>query len=193
MIDLSQTVIPKSDQTNADDLISGPRTITITAVKMYASDEQPVGIHYENDGGRPYKPNKSMRRVLIAAWGPDGAQYVGRAMTIYLDRTVTWGGAEVGGIRISHLSHIERRMTMALTATKKSRKAFVVDPLLMTISADQAWLEDIKSAENLADLKTVYGTAWKASSTKEGKDKMEAAYKKRTAELNIADAQKEPA
>lgn len=191
MIDLSRTVIPKSDQTNADDLIAGPRTITVTAVKMLSSEEQPVGISYEGDDGKPYKPCKSMRRVLIAAWGADGAQYVGRSMTIYLDRAVTWGGAEVGGIRISHLSHIGRRMTMALTATKKSRKAYVVDPLVVADNPAQyepdecakEWLSDIAAAETIADLKTVFGAAYKAGRSKDEKTAFKAAYDARTIEL----------
>ena len=191
MIDLSRTVIPKSDQTNADDLIAGPRTITVTAVKMLSSEEQPVGISYEGDDGKPYKPCKSMRRVLIAAWGADGAQYIGRSMTIYLDRTVTWGGAEVGGIRISHLSHIGRRMTMALTATKKSRKAYVVDPLVVADNPAQyepdecakEWISDIAAAETIADIKTVFGAAYKAGRSKQEKDAFKAAYDARTSEL----------
>lgn len=191
MIDLSRTVIPKSDQTNADDLIAGPRTITVTAVKMLSSEEQPVGISYEGDDGKPYKPCKSMRRVLIAAWGADGAQYVGRSMTIYLDRAVTWGGAEVGGIRISHLSHIGRRMTMALTATKKSRKAYVVDPIVVADNPAQyepdecakEWLSDIAAAETIADLKTVFGAAHKAGRSKDEKTAFKAAYDARTIEL----------
>ena len=192
MIDLSRTVIPKSDQTNADDLIAGPRTITVTAVKMLSSEEQPVGISYEGDDGKPYKPCKSMRRVLIAAWGADGAQYVGRSMTIYLDRAVTWGGAEVGGIRISHLSHIGRRMTMALTATKKSRKAYVVDPLVVADNpapsdpSDQfikEWLSDIAAAETIADLRVVFGAAYKAGRSKDEKTAFKAAYDARTIKL----------
>ena len=132
-----------------------------------------------------------MRRVLIAAWGADGAQYVGRSMTIYLDRAVTWGGAEVGGIRISHLSHIGRRMTMALTATKKSRKAYVVDPIVVADNPAQyepdecakEWLSDIAAAETIADLKTVFGAAYKAGRSKDEKTAFKAAYDARTIEL----------
>lgn len=35
-MDLSKTIIPKSDQLNADDLISGPKTIKIRDVKAEA-------------------------------------------------------------------------------------------------------------------------------------------------------------
>lgn len=128
MNDMLPTIIPKSDQTNADDFLTGPRTITITGVTI-RSGEQPISIHYEGDNGKPYKCCKSMARVLVNAWGPDSKAYVGRAMTLYRDPSVTWAGMAVGGIRISHLSDIDSKMTMALTATKQSRKPYTVQPL----------------------------------------------------------------
>ena len=129
-MDISGTVTPKSDQLNSDDLISGPRTITITRVAAdVGSTEQPVSVYFEGDNNKPYKPCKSMRRVMIACWGKMATEYVGRSMTLYRDPTVTWGGMEVGGIRISHMSHIENDMTMALTATKKARKPYTVKVL----------------------------------------------------------------
>lgn len=127
-LDISKTIAPKSDQLNADDLIGGPRTITITAIRL-AAEDQPVSIHFEGDEGKPYKPCKSMRRVLVKAWGADGAQYSGRSMTLYLDESVRFGGAAVGGIRISHLSHISKSLTMALTATRATKKAYTVGVL----------------------------------------------------------------
>ena len=107
-LDISKTIAPKSEQLNADDLIAGPRTITVTSVKIVAED-QPVAIHFAGDEGKPYKPCKSMRRVLVRAWGATGRNYVGKSMTLFLDEQVRFGGAAVGGIRISHLSHIESR------------------------------------------------------------------------------------
>lgn len=128
MTDLSTTIVPKSDQMNSDDLISGPRTIRVAKVSL-TGEEQPVAISYEGDGGKPFKPCKVMRRVLVALWGPDANNYVGRSMTLYRDPNVKFGGMAVGGIRISHLSHIEREQTMALTETRASRKPFTVKPL----------------------------------------------------------------
>ena len=66
---LRDTILAKSDQLNADDIIGTGITITVTAVKRGDSAEQPVVIHYQGDNGRPYKPCKTMRRVLIAGWG----------------------------------------------------------------------------------------------------------------------------
>lgn len=131
-MDMRPTITPKSDQLNADDLIAGPRTVTITAVKAApGSAEQPVAVYFEGDNGKPYMPCKSMRRVMVAVWGPDASQYAGRAMTLYRDPEVTWGGMAVGGIRISHMSGMDREMVLALTATKKARKPYRVQPLVI--------------------------------------------------------------
>lgn len=128
MSDMASAIIPKSDQANADDFLTGPRTIRVTAVTVKPG-EQPVSVHFEGDDGKPYKPCKSMCRVMVNAWGPDSGKYVGRSMTLYRDASVKWGGMDVGGIRISHLSDIDGPMTMALTATRGSRKPFTVKPL----------------------------------------------------------------
>lgn len=127
--DLSKTIAPKSDQLNADDLIGGSRTITVTAVSLCSEADQPIAINFEGDGGKPYKPCKSMRRVLVHVWGRDGAGYVGRSMTIFRDEGVKFGGMAVGGIRISHMSNLDKEVTMALTATRASRKPYVVKPI----------------------------------------------------------------
>ena len=129
MNDMKQTIIPKSDQLNADDLISGPRTITITGVSIKGGQEQPVAISFDGDDGKPYKACKSMCRVMVMAWGADSKKYIGRSMTLYRDPSVKWGGMEVGGIRISHMSDIDSTLTMALTATRSSRKPFTVKPI----------------------------------------------------------------
>lgn len=136
MTDLSRTIAPKSDQMNADDLIPGPMTIVVTEVTQGNSPEQPISIYFEGDNGKPYKPCKSMRRVLVQLWGKDGAQYPGRAMTLYRDPSVKFGGMEVGGIRISHMTGLDSPVTMALTATKASRKPFTVKPLAMPTGGD---------------------------------------------------------
>ena len=132
MTDLSKTIEPKSDQINADDLIAGPKNIKITKVSACpGSAEQPIAIYFEGDNGKPYKPCKSMRRVLVNIWGADGGEYVGRSMTLYRDDKVVFGGLAVGGIRISHVSNIDRDVTLVLTASKASRKPFVVQPLVI--------------------------------------------------------------
>lgn len=132
MIDMRKTVVPKSDQLNADDLIGGSVTITITGAKEVSGD-QPIAINYEGDNGKPYKPCKSMRRVMMRAWGNDALQYVGKKMTLFCDPKVKFGGSEVGGIRISHMSDVEGGFSMPITVSRASRKQYTVKPL----TADQ--------------------------------------------------------
>lgn len=127
-MDLTETIAPKSDQLNAEDLLTGPRTFTIEKVTA-GSAEQPVNVHLVEMPGRPYRPSKSMRRVMVDAWGKETAPYAGRRLTLYRDPEVTFGRDKVGGIKISHLSHIEKRRTVALTITRGKRAPFTVEPL----------------------------------------------------------------
>jgi len=126
-MDLSATIEADSTQVNADDLVE-PRVVTITGVSKGTAD-QPVNIELAEFPGRAYRPCKSMRRVMVFAWGADASAYIGRRMEIYNDRSVKWGGQAVGGIRIKALSHIEKRLTLALTETRGKRSPFVVEPL----------------------------------------------------------------
>ena len=127
-MDITPTIAPNSDQVNADDLIAGPQTVTITGVKK-GSIEQPVFIELAEFPKRTYRPSKTMRRVLVAAWGPKAETYIGRRMTIYRDPKVTFGGETVGGIKISHLSHIDRTLTLALTASRGHKGNVTIEPL----------------------------------------------------------------
>lgn len=101
---LLQTIVAKSDQLNAVDLVGGPITVEVCKVSK-CDGEQPVAIDI-GSGRQPYKPCKSMRRVLIACWGSNPSVWIGRKMTLFCDPSVKWGGESVGGIRISHLSHL---------------------------------------------------------------------------------------
>ena len=144
-IDMSKTVVPKSDQMNADDLISGPVTLTITAISATESSDQPISISFDGDNNRPYKPCKSMRRVMIACWGNKGQDYVGNSMTLFNDPTVKWAGKDIGGIRISHMSHIPAEKEVLLTTTRGARKPYLVQPLIM------ASPDDIQAGEEAAN------------------------------------------
>lgn len=134
MVDLTDTIKAKSDQLNADD-ITDPITITVTGVSKAVGD-QPISISYQGDNGKPYKPCKSMRRVLVHVWGKDGNKYVGQSMTLYRDPTVKFGGMEVGGIRISKMTGLTSTITLALTASKANKKPYMVEPLTVAKQAN---------------------------------------------------------
>ena len=125
---LRDTIIPKSDQLNADDLIAGSMTITVSGVSR-GNPENPLVINFQNDNGRPFKPCKTVRKLLVFAWGEDGNQWVGRGMVLYCDPSVKWAGKAVGGIRVSHLSHIPKPLEVNLTATRGKKSLYKINIL----------------------------------------------------------------
>lgn len=127
-LDISHTIVSKSDQLNADQLLGGPITITVSAIRI-AEGDQPVVIQYHNDNGRPYKPCLSMRKILAFAWGTDASQWVGRSITLYNDPEVMFGGKKVGGIRISHLSHIKGDITASITVARGKKREMTIKKL----------------------------------------------------------------
>lgn len=157
--DLRSTIIPKSDQLNSEQLLAGPMTVRVTDVRIGNSDEQPISVHYEGEAGRPFKPCKTMRKVLILAWGPDGREWAGKSMSLYCDPQVKFGGAEVGGIRISHLSDIDRDIQVSLTATKGKKALHTIKRLQVQSGLSAAQIADwtaaidAAAAEELDDIK----------------------------------------
>lgn len=128
---INMAIEPKSDQQNYDDFLTGTKTIIITGVKSTgkANDPQPVSVGYQGDNGRPFMPCKSMRRVMVRVWGSDAAGYVGKSMTLFGDPDVIFAGKKVGGIRISHMSHINDVIMVPLSASKTKRLLYKVEPL----------------------------------------------------------------
>ena len=186
MNDMTSVIVPKSDQINADDLIGGTMTITINEVRIKGGQEQPVSIYFAGSD-KAFRPCKSMSRVLVAAWGPDAKKYVGRSLTLYRDPKVKWAGMEVGGIRISHMSDLERPMTMVLTMTKGSRAPYVVKPLEVpakrkdgefTLADARRWIAD---AVDLSELEH----AWKQRNMAQFRDQLRSELEARKAELSI--------
>jgi len=153
-IDVTDAIKPKSDQLNADDLIAGPITVEISKVSK-RQGEQPVAVSYIGDNGKPYYPCKSMTRVFVHAWGKYAEKWVGKKLTLFRDPKVTWAGAEVGGIRISHMSDIPHDLTMSLTASKQSKKPYTVKLLVESASAPKVDKSDAakkKAAEIIAEI-----------------------------------------
>ncbi len=180
--DLRPTIIPKSDQLNAEQLLGGPMTVTVSDVKVSDSGEQPVVVHYLGENGRPFKPCKTMRKVLIHAWGKDGRQWIGRAMTLYNDPSVKFGGDDVGGIRISHMTDIDRDVKVSLTSTRGKKAKYEIKRLASRIAGQ---LSDIKTAVNVEDLKEVFGASYKATKDASERAQLKTAYHARMADLTV--------
>ena len=127
-MDITESLAANSAQQNYDEYLAGPKTVTVAEVRQ-GTAEQPVNVELVEFPGKPFKPAKSVRRVLAAAWGTDASKWTGRRLTIYGDPSVRYGGKEVGGLRVSHVSHIDKPITVALTVTRGKRAPFTVQPL----------------------------------------------------------------
>ena len=121
------TAEPRSDQINADDLVGSPRTYTIIGVRE-GTAEQKYDLMLEGET-RVWRPPLTVLRTLIKCWGDDAAEWQGKRATLYCDDTVTFGKDQVGGIRVSHVSGIDKPTTVSVTATRGRRKKITVQPL----------------------------------------------------------------
>lgn len=149
--DLRPTIVPKSDQLNAEQLLGGSMTVTVSEVRMGAGQEQPVIVHYAGEEGRPFKPCLTMRKVLIHAWGSNGNEWAGRSMILYNDPSVKWGNDEVGGVRISHMTDIERDIKVSLTTTRGKKAKYEVKRMERAPTLPVV-LEAIAAASNKATM-----------------------------------------
>ena len=127
-MDISDSLAANSNQQNYDEYLAGPKTVTVSEVKK-GTAEQPVEVHLSEFPGKPFKPAKTVRRLLAKVWGTDASQWAGRRLTIYGDPEVRYGGKSVGGLRVSHVSHIDKPVEVLLTESRGKKRAHTVHPL----------------------------------------------------------------
>ena len=75
-----------------------------------------------------------MLRLLFKAWGDESDNWIGRRVTLYGDPDVRFGSDAVGGIRVSHMSHLPegKPLKVKLTASRGKRILYTVEPLRET-------------------------------------------------------------
>jgi hypothetical protein len=160
--DISHTIIAKSDQLNACDLLGGPITVSVQKVDVRKGKEQPVSIHI-GEGRQPFKPCKSVLRVLAKLWGIDSSKWTGRSMTLYCDETVTWAGERCGGIRVSHLSHIPGKQEIPIRASQHKVLKVIIHPLKSTPEIKLITIDQRKELASMAEHKGITMEALKAT------------------------------
>ena len=186
-MDLSKTIIPRSDQLNFEDVQTSSITAVIKSVRA-GNKEQPVFIDLEGFDGRPYKPSKSMRRVLIGGWGNDGHTWAGKSLTIVGDATVKYGGVAVGGIKVKAMSDIEASFSLMLTESRGRRKEHRVERLEVKSKPEPlAWFSEAAITATAERLEFIYDKTKAAlSENTESLSKAEQVYKSRKSELEAA-------
>lgn len=153
-----------TDQLNYEDFIGGvTRLVTIAGVEKGRKEAQ-YDISIEGDD-RYWRPPATVLKQLVLAYGDEGANWVGKSAILYGDPDVKMKGVKVGGIRVSHLSHIEEPLTASLTITRGQVGKFVVDPMPETqmriLRLRQEWktADPARKAAIQAEVAKLSGTA----------------------------------
>lgn len=117
-----------TDQLNYEDFLGGvTRIVTIAKVEKGRKEAQ-YDIAIEGDD-RYWRPPATVLKLLKLAYGDEAADWIGKSARLYGDPDVKMKGVKVGGIRVSHLSHIDKPLHAPLTVTRGQTAVFTVDPL----------------------------------------------------------------
>ena len=138
MVDITKYTFSQGVQTNADDLLAAPRTILVTDVVETDNAKQPLAVCYEGDAGKPFLPCLTMRKLIAAIWGAESDKWRNQYMTLYRDPTVKMGPDDVGGVRISHMTGIDKTVSVMLLEKRGKRKTYTIFPLVVKTKSDES-------------------------------------------------------
>lgn len=127
MADISHTLASNSDQLDAADLTEAGGVYTITAVTVTQGD-QPVNVSL-SEFPRPWRPAKTVRRILARLWGADSQAWIGKRVHLYNDPTVKWAGEAVGGVRVRAASGIDKAAHVTLPTSRGKYGKYTIQPL----------------------------------------------------------------
>lgn len=128
------SVVPKSDQWNADDFLGGPRTFTVTGAQPRKDEPDKFEVTLAESNTKVWRPPNGMASVLIQLWGNDSTAWNGKRVTLFTDPSVKFGKETPGGIRISHMSDIGDKPASPLIRVARGRKApYTVQPLIEAV------------------------------------------------------------
>lgn len=152
--DLEKAIAPKSDQLNSVDLVSGDITVEILNITHFPGDKQRYHFDIEGYPGRPWKPCKTMLRLLFHIWSKEAkrkvspSEWIGRSVGLYCDDTVQYGGKKDPGIRVNGLSHISKPYTLEVAITRGKYKTVTINPITTpALTAEEAKYVEVVSAE----------------------------------------------
>lgn len=162
-----------SAQINADDILSGPVTVTITDAVESTSD-QPLFVSVAEFPNKTYRPSLTMRKVLGAVMGDETDDWIGRRVTLFRNPEIKFGREKVGGIQISHVSGIGGPMEVSVLVKRGARETFRVDPLPDT--PQRSWLSELELAAGDIDaLRAIHSAARAAGASADVLGRIEAA------------------
>ena len=123
----------KSDRLNFEDFIMGSQEFTISKLgrKVDQGNVRLLMI-FEGRESTPYWVPKGMVKCLSnpEGWGEsEFSEWIGRKVRLFGEPTVVYAGKELGGIRISHISHIAAPYSTKITERRGVRIDYVISPL----------------------------------------------------------------
>lgn len=132
----------KTDRFNYEHFISGPKTLKVSRLGKKVDQGKPrLLVFFEGHEDTPYWVPLGMAKCIASpdGWGESPfADWVGRSMTLFGEPTVQYGGKELGGVRVSHLSHIEKPYTTKISIRRGVRIDYEILPLKVAASAATA-------------------------------------------------------
>lgn len=123
----------KSDRLNFEDFIMGSQDFTIAKLgrKVDQGNVRLLMI-FEGREATPYWVPKGMVKCLSnpEGWGEsEFSEWIGRKVRLFGEPTVVYAGKELGGVRISHISHIPQAYSTKITERRGVRIDYVISPL----------------------------------------------------------------
>jgi len=154
------TAPARSDQINADDFIGGPRTFTLGEVHP-GKAEQLYDIDLVELPGKVWRPPLTVLRLLIAAWGDEASDWAGRRVTLFRDESVSFGKDAIGGIRISHMSHLpdEKPFKTKVQTSRGKRTPMSVEPLIEEATTPEPTAEQVAECNDVDALRAMWKNA----------------------------------
>jgi len=162
-MEITDTLAPKSEQLDGIELVGGPRTFTIDHVVVKGEGEQqPVDIWLKGFP-RPWRPNVTMRRVIVFGWGGKTEVYAGRRVTLFYDPEVMFGKEKPGGTRLSHMSDLPngRAIDVPVLVGKGRSALYHVEPLTESqpVPETEPTADQVAACTDLEELRAMYDAA----------------------------------
>lgn len=159
-MDITDALAPASDQLDAVELVD-PRTFTIDTGSRLGKREGKTVAEIRLVGfDRVWRPSKGMLDVLAACWGTNGEKWTGHRVTVYNDQSVMYGKEKTGGVRISHLSHIDGPRDVTIRANGAGRtKLWHVEPLTEPTRPAAPTADDVAACTDVDLLRGMYKVA----------------------------------
>lgn len=154
VLDITPMLEAESDELVADSLAGGPITFVIAAVDLNGVEKKKLRLFYDGCNNRPWRPCKGMARILASQWGADAKCYIGKAVTVFRDPDSMYGGAKVGGVRLSAMSDIDGPFSVTVKEGRNKGKVFKIAKLQSAAQSGDgqsaAWAQKFIAAVNRA-------------------------------------------